>query len=80
LIRQGFAEHHSFIFPVAQENLAILMPLYYMQFLFLCVPIALFWYVFQAAQRHLTNRWPTRKFAILYDPIPDVSKAWFHQR
>lgn len=56
LVRQDFAEHHSFLFPVAQENTAILTWLYYMQFLSLCAPIALFWYLLQVAQRHLTNR------------------------
>jgi hypothetical protein len=46
----------SWYWPTCTENPRILNALSYLLYPALCLPIAWFWYTFQAAHRHLTKR------------------------
>ncbi len=49
-------QRHQWFWPTDTENPLVLNALSYLLYPMLCLPIAWFWYSFEATQRHLTKR------------------------
>jgi hypothetical protein len=56
MLNHGLIVQPSWFWPTCTENPQILHVLSYLLYPVLCLPVALFWYTFHAAHRHLTNR------------------------
>ena len=54
--RLDLITQHPWYWPTCTEDYRIVHAFSYLLYPMLCFPVALFWYSFQAAQRHLTKR------------------------